>query len=301
MRPASAGAARAGILLCDGQSQASRARLRSRVLLGGIVASLAACRAPAPVARELRAPDEPDPARAARQEPTAPQEDDLSAQATDPTASLMSLSFIGDYTGAYTDDRAGLDDDGFDLNLRLATPFQAFGQANILRVTVPYRLDGRGSEGLGDVAVVDVVPFDRPWGRWMVGVVASLAADPAAADSIAAGPAWAVVTPVRKDLLLGIFQQNLFAGDTGISQFQPVAAWQLGGGWALSAGDLQFVYDWEDSRWLAVPLGMQLGVVAPVAGQPLRFALNPQYNLVDDDGLEEWSIALTVSLLAPTR
>ncbi len=226
---------------------------------------------------------------------------DLSSQATDPTASLMSLNVIGTYTGAYTDDPAGLDDDAFELSFRPVIPFQAWGQAHILRLTIPYQLDGRGEEGLGDVAVFDLVVFPESWGRWGIGPVMNLSAQDGAADRFAIGPAVGGVAKLSDDLSLGLFSQNLFAGDTAISQLQPVVAWQLGSGWALSAGDLQFVYDWEDSRWLSVPLGFQLGVVVPVWEQPMRFSVNPQYNLVDDDGLPEWSLALTATLLAPSR
>jgi hypothetical protein len=226
---------------------------------------------------------------------------DLSSQATDPTASLMSLNVIGTYTGAYTDDPAGLDDDAFELSFRPVIPFQAWGRANILRLTIPYQLDGRGEEGLGDVAVFDLVMFPESWGRWGIGPVMNLSAQDGAADEFAIGPAVGGVAKVSDDLNIGLFSQNLFAGDTAISQLQPVVAWQLGSGWALSAGDLQFVYDWEDSRWLSVPLGFQLGVVLPLVQQPMRFSVNPQYNLVDDDGLPEWSLAFTVTLLAPSR
>jgi hypothetical protein len=65
-------------------------------------------------------------------------------------------------------------------------------------------------------------------------------------------------------------------------------------------GDLQFVDDWEDSRWLSVPIGMQLGKMAKLAGQAVRLAVDPQYNLIDDDGLEQWKVLLTFTLLVPS-
>lgn len=213
----------------------------------------------------------------------------------------MALNVIGTYTGDYTDDPAGLDDDGFDLTFRPVVPFQAWGLPNILRLTIPYRLDGRGEEGLGDVSIFDLVVVQEQWGRWGIGPVMNLAADDSAPDRFAIGPAVGAVAQVSKDLNLGLFSQNVFAGETAVTQLQPVAAWQLGGGWALSAGDLQFVYDWERSRWLSVPLGFQIGIVLPLAGQPMRLSVNPQYNLVDDDGLPEWSVAFTATLLAPSR
>lgn len=46
---------------------------------------------------------------------------------------------------------------------------------------------------------------------------------------------------MSKRLLVGAFSQNLFAAHVGISQIQPVITYQLGHGWALSAGDSQLV------------------------------------------------------------
>jgi hypothetical protein len=129
----------------------------------------------------------------------------------------------------------------------------------------------------------------------------TFATDDEAPDDFVLGPAIGGVWQYSKKLNLGLFNQNVFGGDTGISQLQPIVAYQLGDGWSLSGGDLQFVYDWEDSRWLSVPIGAQLGKVTKIAGQAVRFAVNPQYNLIDDDGLEKWKVLLTFTLLVPSR
>jgi hypothetical protein len=39
--------------------------------------------------------------------------------------------------------------------------------------------------------------------------------------------------------------------------------------------------------------------VTKFGSQPVRWSLNPQYNLVDDAGLEKWSVVLGLSLLVP--
>lgn len=225
--------------------------------------------------------------------------DELSRKATDPTASLMAFNFILDHTGGYYGPSRGLDDYAWDLSFRPVIPFRAFGQSHILRMTLPYRLDGRGEQGLGDVTVFDLVVFNRPWGRWGVGAVATLASSDDAPDDFVIGPAIGGVYQYSKKLNLGLFNQNVFGGDTAISQLQPIVAYQLGDGWSLSGGDLQWTYDWERGRWLSLPVGLQLGKVTKLAGQPVRFAINPQYNLKDDDGLERWSVSLTFALLVP--
>ena len=48
------------------------------------------------------------------------------------------------------------------------------------------------------------------------------------------------------------------------------------------------------------PVGIQLGKVTKLGDQPVRFAINPQYNLKNDRGLGEWSVAFTFTTLFPT-
>jgi len=110
-----------------------------------------------------------------------------------------------------------------------------------------------------------------------------------------------VIVPLSRTLNVGAFNQNLFGSGIAISQLQPIIAYQLGHGWAVSAGDLQFTYDWNAGRFLSFPIGAQIGVVTPVAGQPFRFSLNPQYNFADVTGTERFKVVLTVALLAPLR
>ncbi|MEQ1892612.1 MAG: hypothetical protein ABL998_08735 [Planctomycetota bacterium] len=213
----------------------------------------------------------------------------------------MSLGLIGTYTGAYHGSAAGLEDDSSALKFQPVIPFRAFGANNILRISLPYNFDGRGQEGLGDVSIFDLVTIDASWGRWAVGPLVTLASDSAAPDPVVAGPAIGGIYQASKTLNLGLFNQSVFGGDTSISQIQPIVAYQLGEGLAISGGDLQFVYDWRDSRWLSLPIGFQIGKVASLWNQPIRVALNPQYNFADDDGLAEWQVTLSVTLLAPSR
>jgi hypothetical protein len=67
---------------------------------------------------------------------------ELSRQATDPTASLMSLGFIGTYTGAFHGDQPGLADDRWEFKFQPVIPFTVFGTPNILRLSLPYQLAG---------------------------------------------------------------------------------------------------------------------------------------------------------------
>ena len=213
----------------------------------------------------------------------------------------MSLGLIGTYTGSYRGDAPGFDDHTTELKFQPVIPFKAWGVDNILRISMPYTLDGRGHTGPGDTTIFDLVVIHEDWGRWGIGPVMTFAGDDTASDQFVIGPAIGGVYAVSKTLKAGLFNQNVFGDDTSISQVQPIVAYQLGGGWSLSAGDLQFVYDWEGGRWLSAPIGFQPGKVMPLGGQPLRFAINPQYNLLHDDGLSEWQVAASITLLAPSR
>ena len=222
--------------------------------------------------------------------------EDLSARATDPTSSLMSFSFVNDFHTSFYD----IDDNGFEFRFQPVVPFRAWGASNILRVVVPYQASGPGNEGLKDVSIFDLVIVPISWGRLAIGPVMTLhQSDSPTVSKFSIGPAVGVVRPISKRLLVGAFSQNLFAAHVGITQIQPVVTYQLGHGWALSAGDSQFTYDWERDEWTNLPLGFQIGVVRSILKQPFRFYANPQWNIQDITGAVKSKVVIGVTLLAP--
>jgi hypothetical protein len=221
---------------------------------------------------------------------------DLSVEATDPTAFLMSFNLIGDARMSYH----GEDGGGFEFRVQPVIPFTAFGAQNIFRIIVPYQMSGPGAEGLKSVSLFDLVLFDESWGRWGVGPVATLSEGVSDSETrFAIGPAIGAVGPVNDRLQIGVFNQNLIGQDFAISQFQPVIAYQLGDGWAISTGDLQFIYNWDGGNWVNVPFGFELGLVQSIADQPFRFAVGPQWNLKDVEGVPESKINFRVTMIAP--
>ncbi|MFK5922651.1 MAG: hypothetical protein QM496_10760 [Verrucomicrobiota bacterium] len=225
---------------------------------------------------------------------------DLSTKATDPTASLMALNFQGIYTGGFYGGGIGQEDSRTVFQFRPVIPLKIFDQANILRLTIPYQVDGRGDEGWGAISVFDMMVFNQDWGRWGIGPVMSFDTTGGAPDKYVLGPALGAVYKVSKKLNVGLFTQNVFWSNTAVSQLQPIIAYQLGKGWALSAGDLQFAYDWKSSRWVNAPIGFQIGKVLKIGKMPARISLNPQYNLIDEPSLSQWSVTLTFTALFPT-
>jgi hypothetical protein len=244
------------------------------------------------------------PATAPAQSGSESGQDELSRRATDPTASPPSFGLINEVTTSYRDleDGAPVDETGYQLRFQPIVPFKAWGVANILRMTVPYQVSGPSPEGLGDVTMFDMVILPQSWGNLGIGAVGSLVQAEKEADGhFAGGPAIGVVVPVSKKLNLGLFNQNLFGNDVAISQIQPIAAYQLGSGWSLSLGDLQWPYDWDRGEFVSMPIGLQLGKVLPVAKQPMRFAVNPQYDLKDLPGGGRFKVLFTVTLLLPEK
>lgn len=226
--------------------------------------------------------------------------EDLSSQASDPTASLMAFNFQGIYTDGFHGPSNGLPDDQLTFQFRPVIPFTVLDQPNILRMTMPYQTGGRGEEGFGSLSIFDLMVFPEAWGRWGIGPVMSIDTTGDAPDDFVLGPAVGGVANLSKRLKVGLFNQNVLWSDTAVSQIQPIVAYQLGDGWSISTGDMQFTYDWEADRWVNVPIGLQLGKVTKLGDLPVRLAVNPQYNLKDDPGLPEWSFTFTFTPLFPT-
>lgn len=229
--------------------------------------------------------------------------DELSRRATDPTASPLNFGIINDVSTSYRDLEDGTPaENGYTLKFQPVIPFKAWGVANILRMTVPYQVSGPGPEGLLDLTIFDMAILPQSWGRLGIGVVGSFVAATSEVSAHATvGPAIGFVDQMSKKLSLGLFNQNLFGNDVAISQIQPILAYQLGSGWSLSLGDLQWPYDWDRGEFLSMPIGMQLGKVLPVAEQPMRFAVNPQYDMKDLPGGGRFKVLFAITLLLPEK
>lgn len=71
-------------------------------------------------------------------------------QAADPTASLMAFNLVRPSTVSFHRPNVPSQaDDRWELTFQPVIPARAFGLSNILRLTMPYQLDGRGDEARG--------------------------------------------------------------------------------------------------------------------------------------------------------
>jgi hypothetical protein len=237
-------------------------------------------------------------------------EQELSQAANDPTASVMSLQFADWSAFDYHNLDGGQDNA---IALRAAIPFKTGELSHIFRVTAPIITDSPALEsGLSDLTVFDLVVFNESWGRWGVGAVALLptGGDTRGADQWAMGPAIGFVARPARNVLMGVFNQNLFhvgggqdmgQRDVNISNFQPILNVGLGSGWSMGLSEMQIVYDWNKARFTRVPIGIQLAKLQRIGRQPVQFSVQYEHNLVHDLVASSDTVRATVKFLIPTQ
>ena len=240
--------------------------------------------------------------------------DELSQKANDPTASLMAVQIADWYTEDYYNGLAG--ESSNTVVLRAAYPYR-WGEFNhIARVTQPIATDTpSGDTGLTDMTLFDMVVTGESWGRWGVGLVGSIPLD-SENKQWTLGPAFGFVNnTMTKGLNLGIFNQNLFriAGDddrpyTQISSLQPIVNYSMGGGWNIGTGEIQYLYDWESSQWVSLPIAFQVGKLVKFGKLPVIFSAQYEHDFADEvdigNGLfapiSKNTLRFTAKLLFPT-
>ena len=245
-------------------------------------------------------------ASAALAQAPPPSSDDLSVQATDPTASLMSFQFYDWVTPSYH----GTDDSSNQLVFRAAMPFEMFGLPNIFRITLPYVTSSPvGLSGLGDTQVFNLTVFGAPWGRWGAGISGSVPTghDGLSSEKWSVGPALGFVNSSNKGINFGLFAQTFFsfagddsAPDVGVVNLQPIFSYQLGGGRSLSLGNSAFVYDTTKSRWASLMLGVNYGQVVSLWGQKWRPNVELDYDFQDRTGTPKVTLRAGFALLLPS-
>jgi hypothetical protein len=233
-------------------------------------------------------------------------DDELAAKATDPTASLMSFQLYDWYTPKYRE----TDGSTNQIVFRAAIPFSVAGTSQIFRITQPYVTSWvGGGNGLADTTIFDLMVFGQPWGRWGVGIAATLPTGAAGltTDKWTAGPAFGFVNASDKRFNWGLFAQTFFsfagkdsAADVGIINLQPIFALPLGGGRSLSLGNSALIYDTAKSRWAALQLGVNYGQVVSYGGHKWRPNIELGYDFRNSAATPMWTVRAGVALLLPT-
>jgi hypothetical protein len=190
------------------------------------------------------------------------------------------------------------DPDTQTLEFRPTIPFMVWGHENLLRVAVPYNLEGNDAPGLGDIQIFDLVVVQESWGRWGIGPSLLLTPTSSNDDSIRAGPAAGAVTK-NKHWTVGFLTQNFLSDGASESRLQPILAYKFDDNWSVGIGESEFRYDWDDDTWTQIPLGVQVDRILDIHSQRLQIFINPQYNFQRDSSNSGWTLFLGVTLLIP--
>jgi hypothetical protein len=236
----------------------------------------------------------------------APNVDELSAQATDPTASLMSFQLNDWYTSGFRD----VDGSANQVVFRMAIPFALGDTHHIFRATQPYvTTSPSGSKGFTDTTVFDLMVFNERWGRWGVGVSGTLPTgqDGLTTDKWTAGPALGFVNSSANQYNWGLFTQTFFsfagkgsAPSVGLMNLQPIYSYQLGDGRSVGLGNSALVYDFEASRWSSLMMSVNYGQVVSFAGHKWRPNIEAGYDFNNGFGNQRWVFRAGIVLLLPT-
>ena len=236
---------------------------------------------------------------------SAASDDALSAQATDPTASLMSFQLNDWYTSGFRD----LDGSANQVVFRMAIPLALADTHHIFRVTQPYVTSSpSGTTGFTDTTVFDLVVFNEQWGRWGVGVSGTMPTgqDGLTTDKWTAGPALGFVNSSNKQYNWGLFTQTFFsfagkssAQSVSLMNIQPIYSYQLGDGRSLGLGNSALVYDFESSRWSSLMVSVNYGQVVTFAGHKWRPNLEAGYDFNNGFGSQRWVLRAGIVLLLP--
>jgi hypothetical protein len=231
-------------------------------------------------------------------------EQTLDSKASDPTASLMSFQFQNFYSYRLHNDPGTQNQ----FQFRSAIPFTLGGVNNIARLTLPYVTSNDvGATGLGDATLFNLAAFDRSWGRFGVGAVALLptGADGVSAEKWGLGPAFGFVARPGWGLV-GLFNQNVFtvAGDddrpdVNISTLQPILSVPLGNGWSVGTSEMTFVYDWDRSEFVSLPVGVKVAKLSKLGAVPVQYQMNLERNFYDEGRGPEDTLGLTLKILLP--
>ena len=237
---------------------------------------------------------------------SATDDDELSAQATDPTASLMSFQ-LNDW---YTANLHGTGGSANQVVFRTAIPFAFADTHHIFRLTQPYVTSSpSGETGFTDTTVFDLMVFNEKWGRWGVGVSGTMPTGEAGltTDKWTAGPALGFVDSSNNQYNWGLFTQTFFsfagkssAPAVGLMNIQPIYSYQLGDGRSLGLGNSALVYDFERSRWSSLMLSVNYGQVVTFRGEKWRPNVEAGYDFNNAFGNQRWVLRAGIVLLLPT-
>lgn len=235
--------------------------------------------------------------------------EDLSREAANPVADLMSFPFQNNINGGIGefDRTANL------LNIQPVIPLAGgkFITRTIIPVLWPPDPTSESNSldsGLGDITLTAFYVPASSGVTWGVGPVIEFptGGEVRGSEKWSVGPS-AVVLIQPGAWTFGALANNVWSlgGDDerddvnrGLLQYFVVR--QLGGGWYLNSAPIITV-DWqadEEQRWI-VPLGIGAGKVLRLMQLPLNVQAGYYYNVVKPDGGPSWQVRLQAQVLLP--
>lgn len=209
--------------------------------------------------------------------------DSLTAQAGDPTASLLQAQV----TYLYSDMVRRSSDDAQQLLLEPVIPLPPSDfvpVSQIIRPTVPFLDAPDGKSGLGDISLEHVfIPANHAWGALGFGYTVTVpSADhrELGAGKYQLGPAAMVIYYGIENWQLGAtFTQSWSIDGVGNGEredvsdatVQPIINY-LWGDWYIGIGDFTWSYDWKDNQGWTIPLGLQVGRITRVGRQKFNLS-----------------------------
>ena len=251
--------------------------------------------------------------------PAAAQEGDatsLAKGAQNPIADMISvpLQYIINF------DTGPLDGTQHILNIQPVYPVKLNAEWNVITRTIvpvisqPAFAAGQDREfGLGDIQFSAFLSPTAPVGGWILGMGAIAQLNTATDDRLGQG-AWglgptAVALKIAGSWVFGALINNVWSvseddGRRGVNQMllQPFVNYNFpdAPGRYLSFSPI-VTADWKaDSgqQW-TVPLGLSIGQIAKIGGQPLNLQAGAYYNVQHPDDGARWQIRFLVAFLFP--
>ena len=254
----------------------------------------------------------------------APQERSLAERARDPTSPLVAFQITYKSVDFY---QLPSDANQGSLILQPIIPFRIGNQAHIARATATFVTNGPDfgaiaaappglappnqiplgdKRGFQDLAMVDLLIFPAPFGRWGLGpaLVLPTASDPSlGSGKWSLGPAFVLTTALGRFqggfLLQGIFS---VAGkedrdDLDVISLQPFGGIGLKNDWSIGLSDIVFTYDTRRGTFTSVPFGLRLEKFLALGKLPARVYGDVEYGFLKNDLSPKWTSRFTFTPL----
>jgi hypothetical protein len=245
--------------------------------------------------------------------PAAPSANQLSNQAANPNSPLTQVQ-LRNITAPRL---PGYEGTGNELQLQAVVPIQAHELlpfATITKITIPVATlpEPVDQTALGPIQLFSQAVFGESWGTWGVGFTVTAPTD--TFDDVPEGtwqlgPAAAIIYTGVDDLVIGgVFQQSVSLSTPpegeGANEltFTPSITYSLPEGWFVGYPDLDWTLDWKNDADFTFPVGLQVGKVIQIGGQPFAASLQAGYNVVrptDGTGVPRWMIGVELTALFP--